>query len=86
MHAALCIPAVTGAFAHGGGGAFHSNSGIYKLRKTMIEGLDVRDSSVVLTNRASASYLPATRRRLKGVPPVRAMWIQNTNPLAAAPH
>ena len=46
MHAALCIPAVTGAWAHEGGGAFHSNSGIYKLRKTMIEGLDVRDSTV----------------------------------------
>jgi len=46
MHAALCIPAVTGAWAHEGGGAFHSNSGIFKLRKTMIEGLDVRDSSV----------------------------------------
>jgi len=26
MHAALCIPAVTGAWAHEGGGAFHSNS------------------------------------------------------------
>ena len=46
MHAALCIPAVTGAWAHEGGGAFHSNSGVYKLQKTMIEGLDVRDSSV----------------------------------------
>ncbi len=46
MHAALCIPAVTGAWAHEGGGAFHSNSGIFKLRKTMIEGLDKRDSFV----------------------------------------
>ena len=46
MHAALCIPAVLGAWAHEGGGAFHSNSGIYKLQKTMIEGLDVRDTSV----------------------------------------
>ena len=42
MHAALCIPAVTGAWAHEGGGALHSNSGIYKLDKTLIEGLDAR--------------------------------------------
>ena len=58
MHAALCIPAVTGAWAHEGGGAFHSNSGIFKLRKTMIEGLDVRDSDACAgsTSRASARF------------------------------
>ena len=46
MHAAVCIPAVTGAWAHEGGGALHSNSGIYKLDKTLIEGLDARDTKV----------------------------------------
>ena len=56
MHAALCIPAVTGAWAHEGGGAFHSNSGVYKLRKTMIEGLDVRELE-------RSSYGPVARRR-----------------------
>jgi len=29
MHAALCIPAVTGAWAHEGGGALHGSSAIY---------------------------------------------------------
>ena len=43
MHAALCIPAVTGAWAHEGGGALHASSAIYKLDKTLIEGLDARD-------------------------------------------
>ena len=56
MHAALSIPAVTGAWAHEGGGAFHSNSGIFQLRKTMIEGLDVRDF-------AGAPPRPVARRR-----------------------
>src|SRR5579863_2612844 len=46
MHAALSIPVVTGAWAVEGGGALHSNSGIFKLEKTLIEGLDKRDSSV----------------------------------------
>src|SRR5258708_35524780 len=46
MHAALCIPVVTGAWAVEGGGALHSNSGIFKLDKTLIEGLGQRDFGV----------------------------------------
>src|SRR5690606_5955766 len=45
MHAALSIAAVTGAWAHEGGGAFHSNSGIFKLDKTEIEGKSFIDAS-----------------------------------------
>ena len=86
MHAALCIPAVTGAWAHEGGGAFHSGSGVYKLRKTMIEGLDVRDSSVRRLDQSRiGSILTGDAEALKGGAPVRAMLIQNTNPLAVAP-
>ena len=36
MHAASCIAAVTGAWAHEGGGAFHSNGAIFNLNKAMI--------------------------------------------------
>ena len=46
MHAALCIPTVTGAWLHEGGGAFHTNGAIYHWDKTLIEGLDVRDETV----------------------------------------
>ena len=46
MHAALCIPAVTGAWAHEGGGALHASSAVYKLDRTLIQGLDARDDSV----------------------------------------
>ena len=87
MHAALCIPAVTGAWAHEGGGAFHSNSGIFKLRKTMIEGLDVRNSSVRRLDQSRVgAILTGDAEALKEGPPVQAMLIQNTNPLAVAPH
>ena len=87
MHAALCIPAVTGAWAHEGGGAFHSNSGVYKLQKTMIEGLDVRDTSVRRLDQSRiGAILTGEAEALKGGPPVRAMLIQNTNPLAVAPY
>ena len=87
MHAALCIPAVTGAWAHEGGGAFHSNSGIFKLQKTMIEGLDVRDSSVRRLDQSRVgAMLTGEPEALKGGPPVKAMLVQNTNPLAVAPN
>src|SRR5437588_1019056 len=46
MHAASCIPTVTGAWLLEGGGAFHANADIYHFNKTMIEGLDVVDPSV----------------------------------------
>ncbi len=41
MHAVTCIPTVTGAWRHEGGGAFHTNSAIYRWDKTLIEGLDL---------------------------------------------
>ncbi len=86
MHAALSIPAVTGAWAHEGGGAFHSNSGIFKLRKTMIEGLDVRNSRVRRLDQSRVgAILTGEPQALKNGPPVKAMLVQNTNPLAVAP-
>ena len=87
MHAALCIPAVTGAWAHEGGGAFHSNSGLYALTKTMIEGLDVRDTNVRRLDQSRiGAILTGEAEALRGGTPIRAMLIQNTNPLAVAPH
>jgi anaerobic selenocysteine-containing dehydrogenase len=86
MHAALCVPVVSGAWAHEGGGAFHSNSGVFKLDKTMIEGLDARDSTVRRLDQSRlGAILTGDAEALKGGGPVRAMLIQNTNPLAVAP-
>lgn len=86
MHAALCIPAVTGAWQYEGGGAFHSNSGILKLDNATLEGARLRDPRIrhldhsrigpVLTGRPDALY---------SGPPVTAMLIQNTNPANVAP-
>ncbi len=86
MHAALSIPAVTGAWQYEGGGAFHSNSGIFKLNGELLEGTKFRDPKIryldhsrigpVLTNAEDALY---------GGPPVTALLIQNTNPANVAP-
>ncbi len=86
MHAALCIPAVTGAWAHEGGGALHASSAVYGLDKTLIEGLDRRDESVRRLDMSRVgAILTGDRGALKGGGPVRAMLIQNTNPLVVAP-
>jgi anaerobic selenocysteine-containing dehydrogenase len=86
MHAALCIPAMTGAWQHRGGGALHSNSGTWQLDKSVIEGphlqqgdprwLDMSEIGPILTGDAKA---------LKGGGPVKAMIVQNTNPASVAP-
>jgi anaerobic selenocysteine-containing dehydrogenase len=86
MHAASCIPAVTGAWTLEGGGAFHINADIYKLDKTLIEGLDVWDRSVRMLDQSRiGAILTGERDALQGGPPVTALIIQNTNPMAVCP-
>jgi len=86
MHAALSIAAVTGAWQHEGGGAFHNNGAIYHWDRSMIEGLDVLDRSVrVLDQSRIGPVLTGDREALKGGPPVDALFIQNTNPMMVAP-
>ena len=86
MHAAACIPAVTGAWLHEGGGAFHNNSDIYHWNKSMIEGLDLRDASVRMLDQSRiGAILCGDRAALAEGPPVSAMLIQNTNPMSVCP-
>ena len=86
MHAASCIPAVTGAWALEGGGAFHINADIFKLDMTMVEGLDIRDRSVrVLDQSRIGAILTGDAQALGDGPPVTALIIQNTNPVSVAP-
>lgn len=86
MHAATCIAAVTGAWQYEGGGAFHNNGAIYKWRQSMIDGADAIDPS---TRRLDQSRVGAVlcgdADALQGGPPVKAMLIQNTNPMSIAP-
>jgi anaerobic selenocysteine-containing dehydrogenase len=86
MHAALCIPAVTGAWLHEGGGAFHNNGAIFHWDRTLIDGLDVRDLDVRLLDQSRiGAVLTGEQFALRGGPPVTAMLIQNTNPMSVAP-
>ncbi|MCP5374450.1 MAG: molybdopterin oxidoreductase family protein [Hyphomicrobiales bacterium] len=86
MHAVSCLPAVTGAWRHRGGGALFSNFGVYAIDMTLIEGLDALDDSTrILDISRVGEVLMGERAALGDGPPVTAMLIQNTNPCAVTP-
>src|SRR6185437_15729108 len=86
MHAVSCLPAVTGAWQHAGGGALWSNRGMYHWDKTLIEGLDRRNLLIrELDMSRIGSVLTGDRSELRDGPPVHALLIQNQNPLAVCP-
>ncbi len=86
MHAATCIPVVTGAWQNEGGGAFHSNGSIYHINKTLIEGLDVRDTSIRRLDMSQIGrVLTGDEKALRHGPPVTAIFMQNVNPVTVAP-
>jgi anaerobic selenocysteine-containing dehydrogenase len=86
MHAALCIPAMTGAWQHRGGGAFHTNSSTFGLDKSEIVGTRlVRGATRQLDMSEIGKVLTGDPQALRGGGPVKAMLIQNTNPISVAP-
>jgi anaerobic selenocysteine-containing dehydrogenase len=86
MFSASCLPAVTGAWQHEGGGALYSNAGLYGIDKTLIEGLDLLDAATrVLDQSRIGPVLTGDPRDLGDGPPVTALFIQNTNPMNVAP-
>jgi anaerobic selenocysteine-containing dehydrogenase len=86
MHAASCLPVLTGAWQYRGGGALYNQGDLYRWDKTLIEGLDLRDPSVrVLDQSRIGPVLTGDRRDLGDGPPIGALFIQNTNPMAVAP-
>jgi anaerobic selenocysteine-containing dehydrogenase len=86
MHAASCIPAVTGAWQYEGGGAFHNNGAIYHWNKAMIEAPELCDPAVRMLDQSRiGAILTGEPDALFGGPPVTALLIQNTNPVSVAP-
>ena len=86
MHAASCIAAVTGAWQYEGGGAFHNNGAIYHWRKSLIEGLDAFDKSIRQLDQSQIGrVLTGDQEALRSGGPVKALFIQSTNPMSVAP-
>lgn len=86
MHAASCIATVAGHWPYEGGGAFHNNGAIYHWRKSVIEGLDALDMKVRKLDQSQIGrVLTNDPEALRHGPPVKAMLVQNTNPVSVAP-
>jgi anaerobic selenocysteine-containing dehydrogenase len=86
MHAASCIPAVTGAWQYEGGGAFFNNYALWHFDESLIEGHDAIDHATrVLDQSQIGRILTGDAVALHGKGPVKAMLIQNTNPMTVAP-
>ncbi|MDP6403634.1 MAG: molybdopterin oxidoreductase family protein [Alphaproteobacteria bacterium] len=86
MHAVSCLPAICGHWRHRGGGALYTNSAIYPIDRTLMQGLDVRDRSIrTLDMSRIGPVLNGDPEDIGEGPPVAAMLIQNTNPVVVAP-
>lgn len=86
MHAALSVAAVTGCWQYEGGGAFHSNSDIFRLDKSELEGRAYLDRAVRYLDQSKIGrVLTGDSEALYDGPPVTAMLVQNTNPANVAP-
>lgn len=86
MHAASCIPVVTGAWLHEGGGAFHNSYSIYGLNKDFMQGAANADAGRRWLDQAKIGrILTGDVSTLNGGPPVTALLVQNTNPANVAP-
>jgi anaerobic selenocysteine-containing dehydrogenase len=86
LHAVACLPAVTGAWQHKGGGALYSNGALYPIDETLIRGTDRIDRTIrTLDMSRIGAVLTGEAGDLGGGPPVAALFIQNTNPMVVAP-
>ena len=86
VHAVTCLPAVTGAWRYRGGGALYSNGALYaNIDKTLIEGLDVAGDVRVFDQSRIGDVLLGNPKDLQNGPPVKALFVQNTNPAVVAP-
>lgn len=86
MHAVSCLPVLTGAWQHRGGGALYSNGGLYGLDTRLLYGLDASPPPArQLDMGRLGAVLAGDRRDIGDGPPVSAMLIQSTNPAVVAP-
>ena len=77
---------MTGAWQYEGGGAFFNNDAIWKFNESIIEGHDAIDRTTRWLDQSQIGrILTGDAEALKGGPPVKAMLIQNTNPMTVAP-
>jgi arylsulfatase A-like enzyme len=88
MHAVSCLPAITGAWKHKGGGAFFLSydKDMWGIDTTIMHGLDAIDPNTrILDQSRIGAVLTGDTEALRGGPPVTAMLMQNANSATVAP-
>ncbi len=86
MHAAASIATVLGSWQYEGGGAFHSNSDIFRMNNAELTGKSMKDADVRMIDQSQIGRaLTGDAVALRHRGPVTAMLIQNTNPVNIAP-
>jgi len=86
MHAVTCLPSVTGAWKHKGGGAHYHNRDLYGIDPTLIQATDRIDTKTrILDMSRIGPVLTGSKTDLGDGPAVNGLFIQNTNPVAVAP-
>ena len=88
MHAVSCLPAITGAWKHHGGGAFFLtyDPTIWGLDTKFLHATEtINPDTRVLDQSRIGAVLCGDEDALKGGPPVSAMVMQNANSATVAP-
>lgn len=86
MHAAASIATVLGSWLYEGGGAFHSNSDIFRMDSSELTGRSMLDQDIRMIDQSQIGRaLTGDAVALRHRGPVTAMLIQNTNPVNIAP-
>ena len=86
MHAVTSISTVIGSWKVLGGGAFYNNGGIYNINKDLIEGNQyIKKNIRMLDQSRIGPILTGNQKALQNKIEVKALFIQNTNPLVVAP-
>ena len=88
MHAVSCLPAVTGAWQHEGGGAFFLtfDNKIWGVDTNCLYATETIDPKVRMLDQSRiGAVLNGNAEALKNGPPVKAMLMQNANSATVAP-
>ncbi len=83
LHAVSCLPAVSGAWKHRGGGLYSVTSGSFKIDMSLIQGEGA--GTRLLDMSRLGPILDGDTEPLNGGPPVTAMLVQGSNPAVVAP-
>ncbi len=86
LHAATCLPVLTGAWKQKGGGALHAQWSCFAINSRLSEGTDrLNPKTRIFDQCRIGPVLMGDKKDIGMGPPVTAMIIQNTNPAVVAP-